>query len=258
MIPKAIFFDMDGTLSTHGTHRVPESALAALQAVQARGIKIFLATGRHPQLFNPTVKTIPFDGYLALNGQFGYNNDEIIYRKTIPLADKQALVAHLKHHPSSMVFFTEDEMYFNMVDEHAERGMAYLGDPMLPIRDPEICLKQNIFALLAYCDEQTEAAFVKQMPGSTSVRWSPLFADVIPLGGGKDKGIDAMLAYYNIPLAETMAFGDARNDIGMLSHVGLGIAMGDAIDEVKAAADYVTDDLEKDGIATALQHFGVI
>ncbi|MCL2842020.1 MAG: Cof-type HAD-IIB family hydrolase [Oscillospiraceae bacterium] len=258
MIPKAIFFDMDGTLSTHGTHRVPESALAALQAVQAQGIKIFLATGRHPQLFNPTVKTIPFDGHLALNGQFGYNDNEVIYRKTIPQADKQALVAHLRQHPSSIVFFTEDEMYFNLVDEYAERGMAYLGDPMLPVRDPAICLEQNIFALLAYCDERTEAEFMQHMPGSLSVRWSPMFTDVIPFGGGKDKGIDAMLAYYDISLAETMAFGDARNDIGMLSHVGLGVAMGDATEEVKAAADYVTDRLEEDGIATALQHFGVI
>ena len=258
MIPKAIFFDMDGTLTTLDTHQVPKSALLALQTAQERGIKIFLATGRHPQLLNPTVKTIPFDGFLTLNGQFGYNQGEVIHRKTIPQADKEALVAHLKEKPSSLVFFTEDEMYFNLVDVHAQRGMAYLGDPMLPIKDPVASFDQNIFALLAYCDEQTEMQMMQHMPGTRSVRWSPLFADVIPADGGKDTGIDAMLAYYDIPLSETMAFGDARNDIGMLAHVGLGVAMGNAVKEVKAVADYVTGSAEEDGIAAALQHFGVI
>ena len=55
-----------------------------------------------------------------------------------------------------------------------------------------------------------------------------------------------------------MAFGDGGNDIGMLRHAGIGIAMGNANDEVKAAADYVTASVDEDGIYKALKHFGVI
>lgn len=55
-----------------------------------------------------------------------------------------------------------------------------------------------------------------------------------------------------------MAFGDGGNDTDMLEFVGTGIAMGNAADAAKAAADYITDDVEHDGIFNALKHFGVI
>ena len=55
-----------------------------------------------------------------------------------------------------------------------------------------------------------------------------------------------------------MAFGDGGNDIGMLHHAGIGIAMGNANDNVKVAADYVTTSVDEDGIANALKHYGII
>ena len=57
---------------------------------------------------------------------------------------------------------------------------------------------------------------------------------------------------------EIMAFGDAENDIGMLSFAGIGVAMGNARDNVKAAADYVTDDVDSNGISNALQYFDLL
>ena len=67
-----------------------------------------------------------------------------------------------------------------------------------------------------------------------------------------------MLDYFGISLEESMAFGDGGNDIPMLKHVGIGVAMGNAEDEVKQAADYVTDSVDENGIEKALWHFGVI
>ena len=64
-----------------------------------------------------------------------------------------------------------------------------------------------------------------------------------------------MIDYYGISLDETMAFGDGGNDIQMLSHVGLGVAMGNARDEVKKYAKYVTSDVDNDGISRALDKF---
>ena len=63
---------------------------------------------------------------------------------------------------------------------------------------------------------------------------------------------------FGFKLEETMAFGDGGNDIGMLRHAGIGVAMGNANDEVKAAADYITASVDEDGIYKALKHFGVI
>jgi Predicted hydrolases of the HAD superfamily len=85
-----------------------------------------------------------------------------------------------------------------------------------------------------------------------------LFADVNIKGMSKSKGIDAMLKYYNIPLSQSMAFGDGGNDITMLRHAAIGVAMGDASDAVKQAADYVTDTVDDNGVVNALKYFNLL
>lgn len=72
------------------------------------------------------------------------------------------------------------------------------------------------------------------------------------------KGILTYLEKTGIEKDEIMAFGDAENDIDMLEYAGIGIAMGNGGEDVKAAADFVTRDIDDDGIAYALQHFGLI
>ena len=67
-----------------------------------------------------------------------------------------------------------------------------------------------------------------------------------------------LCAALGITTEEIIAFGDGQNDIGMLQLAGIGVAMGNALDEVKAAADYVTDTVEADGLAHALQYFHLI
>ena len=88
--------------------------------------------------------------------------------------------------------------------------------------------------------------------------WHPDFCDIIPQCNDKSLGIDRMLEWFGIPLEESMAFGDGGNDIGMLRHVGVGIAMGNASQDVKAAADYVTSDVTDHGVVNALTHFGLL
>jgi hydroxymethylpyrimidine pyrophosphatase-like HAD family hydrolase len=71
----------------------------------------------------------------------------------------------------------------------------------------------------------------------------------------KSTGIDAVAAYFGWDVKQTMAFGDGGNDIGMLRHVGCGIAMGNASEEVKQHARYVTDDIDRDGVAKAIERY---
>lgn len=89
-------------------------------------------------------------------------------------------------------------------------------------------------------------------------RWTTLFADVNIKGINKSVGIDAMLKHYGFELSNSMAFGDGGNDIAMLRHAGIGVAMGNSNDTVKAATDYVTDTVDNDGIIKALKHFGLV
>jgi Cof subfamily protein (haloacid dehalogenase superfamily) len=89
-------------------------------------------------------------------------------------------------------------------------------------------------------------------------RWHPAFVDITAKGNTKQNGIDQFIKHFGFKLEETMAFGDGGNDIGMLRHAGIGIAMGNAKDDVKAVADYVTDTVDEDGIYKAMKHFGII
>ena len=88
--------------------------------------------------------------------------------------------------------------------------------------------------------------------------WSDTGIDIIPKEGGKSAGIRKYLEEQGLDRSEVMAFGDGENDIEMIRFAGIGVAMGNAAESVKAAADYVTDTIDNDGIEKALRHFGLI
>ena len=106
--------------------------------------------------------------------------------------------------------------------------------------------------------EEEEKEIRPSIPTCEIGRWYPAFADVTAKGDTKQKGIDEIIRYFDIKLEDTMAFGDGGNDISMLRHAAIGVAMGQAKEDVKAAADYVTAPIDEDGISKAMKHFGII
>ena len=99
---------------------------------------------------------------------------------------------------------------------------------------------------------------MRLMPGCKAVRWYPTFVNVIGEQSGKPVGIAKVCEKYGLGIDEIMAFGDGGNDVDMLRFAGTGVAMGNAADNVKQAADYVTADIDDDGVFEALKHFDVI
>ena len=81
---------------------------------------------------------------------------------------------------------------------------------------------------------------------------------MIPTGIGKSSGIREVCAYFGIPIEQTMAFGDGQNDLDMIRAAGIGIAMGNGKENIKAAASYVTGPAADAGVTDALRHFGLI
>ena len=94
-----------------------------------------------------------------------------------------------------------------------------------------------------------------ELPGLIASRWMPIFADISVRGVTKASGISAFAKEMGISIEETISFGDGGNDIPMIEAAGLGIAMGNAGDDVKAAADYITASVDDDGFAAALRKF---
>ena len=254
---KAVFFDIDGTLVSFKTHEVPASAIAALTALREQGVKVFIATGRQKGSIN-NLGSLQFDGYVTLNGGYCLAGEEVIYKRSIPKADIEALIRYQQEKPFPCALVEEDGLFQNYIDENALSLYGLLNFPLPPVRPLEENNGKEVFQLIAFFQAGNEEEIMSVLPHCEATRWNPLFADVVPKGSSKAIGIDHIIAHYGIRLEETMAFGDGGNDIPMLRHAGIGVALGDASDEVKAAADWVTTSVDEDGIMNALKHFGVI
>ena len=255
---KAIFFDIDGTLVSFETHRIPPSARNAIKGLQQKGIKIFVATGRHTSAIN-NLGDIRFDGYISING--GYctvENNKCIYKNHIPKSDIEALVDFQKKNPFPCLIMEEEEMFINYHNRDVDHMLKMLDFPKIKIRPLRESLYSDVLQVVSFFTEDREKDIMAILPGCESTRWYPLFTDIIPQGSHKGVGMDKILAYYNILPDETMAFGDGGNDMTMLRQAGTGIAMGNAEDKVKAIADYVTDTVDAHGIYKALKNFGVL
>ena len=88
--------------------------------------------------------------------------------------------------------------------------------------------------------------------------YADLWYDVYAKDQTKATGIKHLIEYLNIDIKDTYGFGDGHNDKEMIEFCGTGIAMGNAIQKVKDASDYITDDIDNDGIYKALKHFNII
>ena len=255
---KAVFFDIDGTLVSFKTHRVPDSTKRAIAILRAKGIRVFIASGRQLLAIN-NLEDLQFDGYVTLNGGYCIVEEKVIYKHSMPSEDMVSLVRYMEEQESfPCIFVHENAFYINYTNERTNEVFRLLNfpqPPSLPLRE---AVEGEVFQLVAFFTKEQENAIMAVMPHCEATRWNPLFSDIIPKGSSKQVGVDKMLDYFGISLEESMAFGDGGNDVLMLKHVGIGVAMGNAEDEVKLAADYVTDSVDEDGIEKALRHFGVI
>ena len=256
---KAVFFDIDGTLVSFKTHEVPQSTIEALDLLRKKGIKVFIATGRHYTSIN-NLGDLKFDGYVTLNGGYCFaGEDKVIYKHSIPDRDIEALIRYMETEESfPCAFVQEKEIFMNYKDETVEEIFNMLNFPEPPIRPMDEIRGKTAYQLVSFFTAEQEKKIMTILSNCESTRWNPLFTDVVPAGSSKRVGIDKMLEFFRIPLNECIAFGDGGNDVAMLQHAGIGVAMGNAEDDVKQYADYITDSVDEDGIFKALKHLNII
>ncbi len=256
---KAAFFDIDGTLLSHSTNSVPPSAVLALEELRKKGILTFIATGRHISMLEQMapLRGLRFDGMITLNGQYCRNDQEIIYHCPIAKSDIAALLDYLKANPHPCILVEEDQMYINFHNALVEKVQAAIHSDMPTLGDLNRGYDHPIYQAILYMSDE-DLARLPNLPGIRLTRWNLGGADLIPSNGGKATGIAKVLAHYGIEKSETIAFGDGENDVDMFAAVGTAVAMGNACPEAKAAAHYITDSVDEDGIWNALKHFGVL
>lgn len=262
---KALFFDIDGTLVSFRTHRIPDSALKAIAAAKERGIRVFIATGRSQA--EALMKSISqlrerelIDGYVTMNGAYCFVGDKVIHHNALPADEARRALEYCAETGVACSVVDERDIFIVQPNDLVRQIFnEYLNVEVLPvIRIDEALRLRDVYQLSPFVTEEQEDKLRACVPHCEISRWHPAFVDITALGNTKQLGIDLICKHFDIDVAEAMAFGDGGNDIPMLRHAGIGIAMGNANDTVKAAADYVTTSVDENGIAHALQHFGLI
>lgn len=278
MTSKYIFLDVDGTLVSY-ENVLPESAVEAIHQAQANGHKVFTVTGRSKAEMYKEILDIGFDGYVGGNGNYIELADEVIYHKHLTGEETRKIVDWLLDR--NLEFYLESNSGLYGSKNFRERGhqtvqsyVAYKGkdnaqDASVESIFPEMLFDQNLyrddinkisFVLESYQDYlAAKEAFKDYQVGTWGGRGEhALFGDVALANITKETAIQDLLAHENVDPKDTFAFGDAKIDIPMFNICETGVAMGNGGDEIKAAADYITDAAEDDGLYNAFKHFGLI
>ena len=248
---KAAFFDLDGTLAVHNLPPAPEDA-DAIRRFRAAGHLAFLCTGRASGYIYPSVLDIGFDGVVASAGAHVTLDGKILYRRTVSPEVLRRMITDCRQTGCICVFEGEQGMYVINEEKYPQ-----LANSCAPVRTPEdfetvyaghVINKFTLYSPLT-------AGMQAWMDGFFSLIQHPDYLEVVPKGCSKSDGIRRVIESAGIRREDVLAVGDSANDLDMLRYAGIGAAMGNASDEVKAAADWVTGTLAQHGAAQALLRF---
>ncbi len=256
MDKKLIFFDIDGTIYDHDK-QIPASTKTAIRHLKERGHHVFIATGRAPFMVSPVLEELGIDSFISYNGQYVVFEGEVIYKNPISAQSLEALLQHSETCGHPLVFMGEEGMR-SSVDDHpfVHEGIGSLKVEH-PKHDPSYYKGRDIFQVLLFCEEPDEPQY-GHFREFDLVRWHERSTDVLPAGGSKAEGIKKVIEKLPFDREDTYAFGDGLNDLQMIEFAGTGVAMGNAVPELKKAADFITKPVDEDGIAHAVEALGLL
>lgn len=257
-----VAFDLDGTLLDDAL-QVSPGVRNAIDCSLRQGTIITLATGR---MFSATV---PFARQLGIHaplicyqgGWIQAPEGEVLHRT--PLGEEEARLALDlgRRHGWHTVLYAEGQLYIDSLRHPTAYYKRLLGPE--PIVEPrlETILQDHTADKVLFVAEPTQIAAMEAVLqahfGQTAeiIQSHAEFIEVVPPGITKGAALAWLAAYLDIPREAVMAVGDQRNDLSMIAWAGIGVAMGNAVAEVKAAADWIAPTLAEDGAARALERY---
>ena len=251
------FFDVDGTLYSHKTGAVPESTRDALKQLHEKGIRLVICTGRSiEELSKLPVMDLPWDGYLTLNGNLCLDeNKKLFAGNPIDSGEVDILVRIFQASKIPFVLIGEENRYINYVDDIVINTQTSTKGTIPDIGQYQ---GEDIYQCLAFVKDPERLMLEDMLDECNITSWNETGIDIISKSGGKAAGIEMFIDEYHLRRGQTISFGDGQNDIDMIRYTGIGVAMGNGVEALKKAANYITTDIDDNGIANALKHFGLI
>lgn len=251
--PRIIFVDLDETL-LHSDKTISTYTADTLERCRKAGMLTAFCTSRGVLSIEKYVKAIHPDIIICNGGGSIYYKDELIHTSNFTVEQTRTLIAAAYGAIGDTAELTVDTLEgFFWNRPHAERSTGY---------DEAVYNDMKDFTIPAQkiCVQTSDAEIAARIASSVSdIDYLP-FSDVpwykfSPADATKEVAIQFLSDYLHIPLTDMIAFGDDFNDIGMLTKAGTGVAMGNAIDAVKAVADDMTLTNNEDGVAHYLERW---
>lgn len=268
--PAVLFFDVDGTLTSFDPDDMTDKDFNAVHPSKAvvdafgrlrnAGHQAFICTGRPLWLIADGLRALNPAGIVAMAGATLEVEGRVVHEDYFD-EDVIEELAHRVVDAGIEVFFESNAATFALEPVGVERS-SLIGTSVVHsaeemrvdgrLRVGKVCFDVPSLARVANDDGFIDREFELCNTGGRNRELSPKGID-------KGVGVARALAYLGREgNARTFGFGDSGNDLGMLAAVETAVAMGNAMPEVKAVADYVTDDVAHDGTVTAMRHFGLI
>ncbi|WP_173916617.1 Cof-type HAD-IIB family hydrolase [Halobacillus sp. Marseille-Q1614] len=257
MTEKIAFFDIDGTLLNH-RKKLPASTIQAVKELQKNGVYCAIATGRAPFMYEDIRETLGIDSYVSFNGQYVVFEGEVIYKNPLPSSELERLYEDAKSNEHPMVFMNHEGMRATEQDHSFVREALGSLNFDYPQVHKEFYKENELYQSLVFCEGNEIDHYRDEHKAFDYIRWHEFSCDVLPTGGSKARGIQKMIDAAGLDISNTYAFGDGLNDIEMIREVGTGVAMGNAVDATKQVSDYVTTDVDEDGLVKAIHELKLL
>ena len=259
---KIIFFDIDGTLICGGNERMPESTKEAIRTARANGHICMINTGRTKRLVGEEITgQVEFDGLLLGCGtEIEYRGKRLMH-KTFTLEESQTILNAMKKYHVDAVLEGCREDYAPQGEEVFTQAFRDMAEEIAERKYDRYAKAPGNFDKLYACAETPQGmeGMKRELSGILDfIDREHGFHELVPRGYSKATAIRYITDYLKIPMENTVAIGDSNNDLPMLKYAHTSIAMGNSSEEVLETADYITTDVDKDGIWNALKWLGVL
>ena len=252
-----VFFDIDGTL-LDSNKQIPSSTKRAVEKLKQNGTYVAIATGRAPFMFEAIREELGIDSFVSFNGQYVVFEGKTIYNNPLEQEGLKELYRNSSAYRYPMVFMNEETMRATEGNHpHITKSLSSLQFKY-PKVDPDFFEDNTIYQALLFCEQDQEKAFITKDDVFHYIRWHDYSCDVLPGGGSKAVGVQKLIEAAEFSQENAYAFGDGLNDLEMLQEIGTGVAMGNAVPDLKHVADYTTDHVDNDGIMNGLKHFQLL
>ncbi len=263
-----IVSDFDGTL-VRSDGKISEENKRAIEKFIAAGGKFVISTGRLPSSILPRAKELGLQGALCCcQGSMimDMQTETLLLSGCLPFESALAACAKMEQMGLHIQGYTKNEYYSNMDDEALAAYEHIVKIPANRVLDRPLSvflreLNQPVYKLLAIVPKEENDRVLSSLQaegfaGCDFTKSSDYFVEIIPAGYSKGTAVEYLANHYGVPLQNTIAVGDQRNDTPMVERAGLGVAVANADEELKARADYICSSTnDQDAVAKMIAKF---